>query len=49
MDIQKEYIIQEFKKELEDESGCPSRKVGAPLFGWPWQNLGSYKVYMFFY
>ncbi|GJW27562.1 eceriferum 3-like protein [Tanacetum coccineum] len=43
MDTRKEHTIQEFKKELEDESGCPSGKIGAPLFGWPWQNLGSYK------
>ncbi|PWA58723.1 fatty acid hydroxylase, NAD(P)-binding domain, Uncharacterized domain Wax2 [Artemisia annua] len=43
MDTQKENIIQEFQKILEDEGGCSSGKTGAPLFGWPWQNLGSYK------
>ena len=44
MDTQKDYKIQEFKKDLEDESLCTSGKSGAPLFGWPWQNFGSYKV-----
>ncbi|GJW25774.1 eceriferum 3-like protein [Tanacetum coccineum] len=44
MDTQKEYMLEELKKDLEDEIGCPSGNTGAPLFGWPWQNLGCYKM-----
>ncbi|GJR90618.1 eceriferum 3-like protein [Tanacetum coccineum] len=47
MDTQKEYKIQEFKEDLEEESLCTSGKTGAPLFGWPWQNFGSYKYLLY--
>nr|GEU65932.1 protein eceriferum 3-like [Tanacetum cinerariifolium] len=47
MDTQKEYKIQEFKEDLEDESLCTSGKTGAPLFSWPWQFFGSYKYLLY--
>lgn len=39
MDPHKQTMLQE-----QDNEGSSSGKMGAPLFGWPWQNLGSFKV-----
>ncbi|XP_059645008.1 very-long-chain aldehyde decarbonylase CER3-like isoform X2 [Cornus florida] len=35
------------KKTSEDERICFPGKMGAPLFGWPWDNLGSYKYLLY--
>ncbi|KAL7162042.1 hypothetical protein ACSBR2_042504 [Camellia fascicularis] len=32
---------------VEDESACFPGKMGAPLFAWPWQNLGIYKYLLY--
>ncbi|XP_071687247.1 very-long-chain aldehyde decarbonylase CER3-like [Rutidosis leptorrhynchoides] len=44
MDTQKENIDEIC---LENVKVCSSGKMGAPLFGWPWENLGSYKYLLF--
>ncbi|KAI3684377.1 hypothetical protein L6452_33600 [Arctium lappa] len=38
---------QEIKKDVDDQRVSFSGKMGAPLFTWPWQNLGSYKYILF--
>ncbi|KAJ9559493.1 hypothetical protein OSB04_004653 [Centaurea solstitialis] len=38
---------QEIMKDDDDKRVCFSGKMGAPLFSWPWQNLGSYKYILF--
>lgn len=47
MGTQKEILLEEIEKDLEVERVCSYGKIGAPLFGWPWQNLGSYKYLLF--
>ncbi|CAL5440462.1 unnamed protein product [Camellia sinensis] len=32
---------------VEDESACFPGEMGAPLFAWPWQNLGIYKYLLY--
>lgn len=47
---QKDNILEEtHEKYLDDANICSSGKVGAPLFSWPWQNLGSYKACYYYY
>ncbi|KAI7746857.1 hypothetical protein M8C21_016314 [Ambrosia artemisiifolia] len=48
MDTQNQDMLQEIEKDLvgdkvSSSSSFSSGKMGAPLFGWPWQNLGSFK------
>ncbi|KAF5817116.1 hypothetical protein HanRHA438_Chr02g0050361 [Helianthus annuus] len=48
MEIQKQNMLQGVEKDLVGDKGSSSSgKMGAPLFSWPWQNLGSLK-YLFF-
>ncbi|KAI7755850.1 hypothetical protein M8C21_023618, partial [Ambrosia artemisiifolia] len=42
MDNQKENMLREVEENLVDR-GYSIGSMGAPLFAWPWQNLGSYK------
>nr|XP_043637396.1 very-long-chain aldehyde decarbonylase CER3-like [Erigeron canadensis] len=47
MDTPKHHILEEIEIDFDAERVCPSGEMGAALFGWPWQNLGSYKYILF--
>ncbi|KAI3763250.1 hypothetical protein L1987_53704 [Smallanthus sonchifolius] len=47
MDTQKQNMLQETEKDFASDKGSSLGKMGAPLFGWPWQNLGSFKYLLF--
>ncbi|KAL8226091.1 hypothetical protein R6Q57_018648 [Mikania cordata] len=47
MDAQKQDLLQQIGTDFESDEGFSSGKMSAPLFGWPWQDLGSFKYILF--
>ncbi|XP_076931016.1 very-long-chain aldehyde decarbonylase CER3-like [Bidens hawaiensis] len=46
---QKQDLLQETERDFVagDRDSSSSGTMGSPLFGWPWQNLGSFKYFLF--